>query len=220
PDLGNAQSQRPFGRAVARGWLASTAIDRLRERQPAAPSLRREFLEGNDRRALDGLEHDRRGHVAYARNLQQAAHGEIRNGLDVAHDHVQQEVHLPGERVAGQYLRPFDQRPAEAFDNFIGVLLELDLHDGLDVGADALRVDDRRISLDESRILELPDAPRARGCRETDPLGEVGDTDAPVGLQHLQDSSIRLVQFHDWRISPHYWYKLEKQRRFCGFTRQ
>ena len=53
------------------------------------------------------------------------------------------------------------QRAPEALDDFVGVLLELDLHDGLDGLARALRVHDGRITLDEPRSLELPHAARA-----------------------------------------------------------
>jgi len=96
------------------------------------------------------------------------------------------------------------------------VLLQLDLHDGLDVRADALRVEHGRVTLDESRIFELTDAPGAGRGRKADALGQVGDTDAPVGLQHIQDSSICLVQFHIWQIPPHSNLELAKWRIFCG----
>ena len=133
-------------------------------------------------------------------HAQQAAHGEVRQRFDVAHDHVQQEIHLAGHRVAGEHFGPVDQRAPEALDDLVGVLLELDLHDGLDGLARAFRIDDGRVSLDESRRLELPDAPRAGRGREADALGEVGDADAPVPLQNIQDSSIGLVELHIWRI--------------------
>ena len=75
--------------------------------------------------------------------------------FDVTHDDVQQEIHLARHGVAGQDLGPVDERAPEAFDDLVGVLLELDLHDGLDSLARALRVDDRRVALDEARSLEL-----------------------------------------------------------------
>ena len=82
--------------------------------------------------------------------------------FDVAHDDVQQEIHFARHGVAGEDLGPVDERAPKALDDFIGVLLELDLHDGLDGLARALGIDDGRIPLDEPRSLELPDAARAR----------------------------------------------------------
>ena len=120
--------------------------------------------------------------------------------LDVAHDDVQQEVHLAGHGVAGEDLGPVDERAPEALDDLIGMLLELDLHDGLDGLARALRIDDRRVTLDEPRSLELRGCGARRASRINPPLGQVRYADAPVALQDIQDSSIGLVELHNWRI--------------------
>ncbi len=83
--------------------------------------------------------------------------------FDVAHDHVQQEVHFARHGVAGEDFGPVDQRAPEAFDDLIGVLLELDLHDGLDGLPRALRVDDGRVPLDEPRRLRAAACAGRRG---------------------------------------------------------
>ena len=42
---------------------------------------------------------------------------------------------------------------------------------------------------------------RAQGvAREAHLLGEVRHADTPIALQDIQDSSIRLVELHNWRI--------------------
>jgi hypothetical protein len=63
--------------------------------------------------------------------------------------HVQQEVHLAGASCSRPPPRPVDERAPEPFDDLVGVLLQLDLHDGLDGLPAPLRVDDGRITLDE-----------------------------------------------------------------------
>ena len=84
--------------------------------------------------------------------------------------------------------------------NVIRVLLELDLHDGLDGRAGALRIHDGRVTLDQPGRFELADAARAGGRREPHLFGEVRDADPPIALQDVEDSSIGLVQLHNWRI--------------------
>ena len=98
---------------------------------------------------------------------------------------MQQEIHLAGHRVAGEHFGSVDERAPEALDDLVGVLLELDLHDRLDGLADAFRIDDRRVSLDQARSLELPDAARAGRGRETDAFGEIGHADTSVALQDI-----------------------------------
>ena len=102
-----------------------------------------------------------------------------------------------------------DARPAatvdrlDAFVTGLGAvphIMTADLHDRLDGLPGALRIDDGRVSLDESRSLELPDASRTGRGREADALGEVSDADSAVPLQDIQNSPIRLVELHIWRI--------------------
>ena len=61
-------------------------------------------------------------------------------------------------------------------------------------------IDDGRVPLDEARRLELADAPRAGRGRQAHAFGQVGDADAPVPLQDVEDASIGLVELHIWRI--------------------
>ena len=126
--------------------------------------------------------------------------GEVGQRFDVAHDHVQQEVHLSRHRVAGQHLGPVDERAPEALDDLVRVLLELDLDDRLDRRAGALGIHDRRVTLDEPRRLELPDAPRAGRGGEAHLFGEIGDADAPVALEDVEDAPVSLVELHMWRV--------------------
>src|SRR5262245_16226263 len=99
------------GRSVATTWSRGCWRD---YRTSDRGSLRGELFERDHGRPFDGLQHDGRGHVAHAAHAQQTAHREIRECLDVAHDDVEQEIHLAGHRVAGQYLGPVDQRAPEA----------------------------------------------------------------------------------------------------------
>ena len=106
-------------------------------------------------------------------DAQQPAHGEVRQRLDVAHDDVQQEIHLAGHGVAGEHFGPVDERAPKALDDLIGMLLELDLHDGLDGLARAFRVDDGRVSLDEPRSLRAAGS-AARRAWPKDPPARPG----------------------------------------------
>ena len=110
------------------------------------------------------------------------------------------DLFLGRARWLGEHLGPVDERASEPLHDFIGVLFELDLHDGLDGLTGALGVDDGRVSLDQPGVLELPDAPGTRSGREAHLLGQIRHADAPVPLQDIQDSSIRLVELHNWRI--------------------
>ena len=123
--------------------------------------------------------------------------------LEVGHHHVQQVVHVAGERVAGHHLVPAAHGLGEARHAGAAVLLQLHAHEGLQAEADRSRVDARRVAADRAGLFQALQAAQAGGGRQVHPLGEFGIGQAPFALQGGEDAAVGAVPRRRWHdIAP------------------
>src|SRR5690606_26062353 len=74
--------------------------------------------------------------------------------LQVAHRHVQQVVHVAGQRMAGDHLVPAVDAVAERRDRSAVVVVQLHAHEGLQPQAEPLGLEQRPVSGDHALALE------------------------------------------------------------------
>ena len=74
--------------------------------------------------------------------------------------------------------------------------VEPHLHERLHFQPERRRIDDRRVALDDARLLQQLHAPRARRIGKPDLLGQLHDRLAPVLLQGVEDRGVVAVERH------------------------
>ena len=95
---------------------------------------------------------------------------------------MQQEIHISGHGVAGHDFGPRADRRLERFDGLLGVIVEGDLHQGLQAKSHRLRRDQRGVARDDPFLLQPLDPPLAGRGGKADAVGELDDRQAALGL--------------------------------------
>jgi hypothetical protein len=121
-------------------------------------------------------------------------HGEIGEGLQVGHEHVQQEIQVAGHDVAGAHLGQLAHRGLEGLGDLLGLPLDPHLDESLDLHAQRRRAEHRGIALDHPGFLEPRHAALAGRGRQRHPFGEGDDRQAAVALQFVQDPGVGAVE--------------------------
>ena len=144
--------------------------------------------------ALDRLHDEGRARAADAGHAQQRLQGEVAEACEIGRQHMQQEIHVARHGVAGHDFGPRADRRLERLDGLLGVIVERDLHQGLQAKSHRRRRDQRGVARDDPFLLQPLDPPLAGRGGKADPVREIDDRQAALGLQGGDDASVYVIQ--------------------------
>src|SRR3954453_5123698 len=101
------------------------------------------------RRTLYGGQHDARVNVAHPWNFHQPLEDRVAERFEVRNSDVNKKIGRTSNREARDHLVKLGKLALEYGHDIVGVLLELDLNEGLHVQAQSRWIDDGRISFDD-----------------------------------------------------------------------
>ncbi|CDO34375.1 hypothetical protein SPHV1_150031 [Novosphingobium sp. KN65.2] len=171
--------------AVAPDRIRGAAIDRLRS------------VQWHRARFLDRLEDDDRLHVAYAGNAQQRLERDLREVLHVAGDDVNEVVHVPGHRMAGNDIGIVLDRLLEARDVVVAMGVEVDQHIGVEFEAELSCIEDRLVADDHPVVLQPLDPAADRGGGKGRAFRDLRHGHARIDLERLDDLAVEFVKRHE-----------------------
>ncbi len=112
----------------------------------------------------------------------------------VLDQHLDQVVELTGYMVALEHLGDVDNcfsKPPYRLDFMVS---QRHMHEAEKVVSDGLTVEDRRVLLDDARLLQATQAFDNPGGRQGDMPSQVPVRDSPVVLKPLKDREVDLVE--------------------------
>src|SRR6185312_5199 len=142
------------------------------------------------RARLDGLHADRRLELLHARHAPDLHPQQLIELRDLPDEHVHQVIRLSGGREALQHGRVARGR---GFEFRVSRGIDADVYERMHPQAQALRIELRAVTADQSLPLELPHALPAGRLRQTHPLAELREGDTGVVFQEPDDVTVDLV---------------------------
>ena len=128
----------------------------------------------------------------------QAVIVQLLEGGQVAGDDVEQVVGIAEQPLCLNHLRHVRQRGLEGLDGVVIAVAQGDEDDGGEIQPEVHRVETGVIALDGAGLLQRPDPAVAGGDAESDPLCQLGDGKAPVGLELGKNPAINLVHVENF----------------------
>ncbi|KAG1389194.1 hypothetical protein G6F59_015646 [Rhizopus arrhizus] len=129
------------------------------------------------------------------RQGQQRAAEQLAIGGPLADPRRQQVIEVARHQVALQHVGQFQRRAPQLLEDVAGLVGQADLHEHQQAGLHRRRVEVGVVAGDHCFALEPAHALGARGGRQPDPLTQLGEGNAALGLQDAQDLAVDLVQF-------------------------